>query len=186
MKVLLLNGSPHENGCVFTALAEVAGTLEKNSVHSEIFWIGSELVRGCIGCRSCKDVNAGKGCVFKDELYISLIEKMKESDGPIIGAPVYFAGPPGSLCALLARICFSAGFLFLHKPAACIVNCRRGGASAAFERLKNISRFFKCLWFPVSTGIPPTGRLRTKFSGIWKDFRLCGLLEQIWPICCIL
>ena len=143
MKVLLLNGSPHKNGCVFTALSEVESALTQNGITSEIYWIGNHAVQGCIACYKC---SSGDGCVFKDRLYIELVEKIREADGLIIGAPVYYAGPPGSLCAILDRVCFSASTYFKHKPTACVVNCRRGGASAAFERL---NKYFTILEMPV-------------------------------------
>ena len=84
--------------------------------------------------------------VFSKIVFIELVEKIREADGLIIGAPVYYAGPPGSLCAILDRVCFSASTYFKHKPAACVVNCRRGGASAAFERL---NKYFTILEMPV-------------------------------------
>ena len=133
MKVLLVNGSPHREGCIFTSLSEVAGSLKENGVDSEIFWIGTHPVQGCVACWRCRET--GSGCVFKDKLYMDFVAKMKECDGLVVGAPVYYAGPPGSLCALLDRAFFSASEVFQHKPAACVVNCRRGGASAAFDRL---------------------------------------------------
>ena len=144
MKVLLVNGSPHKEGCTFTALSEVAGALKNNGVESEIFWIGNRAVQGCIGCWKCRET--GNGCVFKEKLYTDFVEKMKESDGLVIGAPVYYAGPPGSLCAILDRVFFSATECFLHKPAACAVNCRRGGASATFDRL---NKYFTICQMPV-------------------------------------
>ena len=127
MKVLLLNGSPHKNGCVFTALSEVESALTQNGITSEIYWIGNHAVQGCIACYKC---SSGDGCVFKDRLYIELVEKIREADGLII----------------LDRVCFSASTYFKHKPAACVVNCRRGGASAAFERL---NKYFTILEMPV-------------------------------------
>ena len=143
MKVLLVNGSPHKNGCVFTALSEIASTLKENGVDSEIFHIGIQPVRGCIGCMKCRE----KGrCVFQDELYTQFVEKLASSDGIIIGSPVYYAGPAGSLCAILDRVFFSASDLLKSKPGACIVNCRRGGASAAFDRL---NKYFTILQMPV-------------------------------------
>ena len=143
MKVLLLNGSPHKNGCVFTALSEVESALTQNGITSEIYWIGNHAVQGCIACYKC---SSGDGCDFTERLYIELVDKIREADGLIIGAPVYYAGPPGSLCAILDRVCFSASTYFKHKPAACVVNCRRGGASAAFERL---NKYFTILEMPV-------------------------------------
>ncbi len=145
MKVLLINGSPHRNGCVFTALNEIAATLKSESVDSEIFWIGNQPVQGCNACFGCRAENAD-GCIYKDKLYCDLVEKMQSVDGVIIGSPVYYAGPAGALCAILDRVCFSAAKYFKHKPAACVVNCRRGGASAAFDRL---NKYFTILQMPV-------------------------------------
>ena len=133
MKVLLLNGSPHPDGCIFTSLSEVGGALKRNGIDSEIFWIGNRPVQGCVACWKCRET--GNGCVFKDKLYTELVEKLRESDGLVIGAPVYYAGPPGALCAILDRVFFSASEYLEYKPAACVVNCRRGGASASYDRL---------------------------------------------------
>lgn len=144
MKVLLLNGSPHRDGCTFTSLSEVAGALNRNGVESEIFWIGNKAMQGCIACGKCRERD--NGCVFQDQIYTNLVAKMKESDALVIGAPVYYAGPPGSLCALLDRAFYSAGEYFQFKPAACVVNCRRGGASATFDRL---NKYFTILQMPV-------------------------------------
>ena len=145
MKVLLVNGSPHQYGCTFTALSEIAQTLQKENIESEIFWIGNQPVQGCAACMQCRKEGAS-GCIFKDELYNNFVEKMQTADGVIIGSPVYYAGPAGSLCAILDRVCFSAAGYFRHKPAACMVNCRRGGASAAFDRL---NKYFTIMQMPV-------------------------------------
>lgn len=143
MKVLLVNGSPHETGCVYTALTEIADTLKSEGVESDILWIGNHPVQGCIGCWQCRERGT---CAFQDELYTAFVEKMKHADGVIIGSPVYYAGPNGSLCAILDRVCFSAGEYFRSKPGACVVNCRRGGASAAFDRL---NKYFTIMQMPV-------------------------------------
>lgn len=143
MKVLLVNGSPTKEGCVFTALSEVASALKKNGVDSEIFHIGNKPVQGCTACWHCED---GNGCVFKDDLYTNFTAKLGSCDALIIGAPVYYAGPPGSLCAILDRVFFTNGKLLKNKPAACVVNCRRGGASAAFDRL---NKYFTISRMPV-------------------------------------
>ncbi len=133
MKVLLVNGSPHAKGCTFTALEEIAGSLEKNGIESEIFHIGTEPVRGCVACLACR--KTGK-CIFDDDCANKLAEKMAKADGIVLGSPVYYAGPNGALCALLDRVFYSCPKeKFAHKPAASIVSCRRGGASASFDRL---------------------------------------------------
>ena len=98
MKVLLINGSPHKEGCTFTALTEIKNQLEKEGVDSEIFWIGNKPVRGCIACLKCGH-NNGK-CAFDDDPANEIIDKLIESDGVIVGSPVYYAGPNGALCAI--------------------------------------------------------------------------------------
>ncbi|MDO4574018.1 MAG: flavodoxin family protein [Planctomycetia bacterium] len=143
MNVLLLNGSPHEQGCVFTALSEVASALKKNGIDTEIFWLGNGAVRGCIACGHCKN---GTGCAFADDTYSAFVEKLKSCDGLVVGSPVYYAGPAGSLCAFLDRVFYSAGKYLKNKPAACVVNCRRGGASATFDRL---NKYFTINRMPV-------------------------------------
>ena len=132
MKVLLINGSPRSNGNTFIALSEVAETLESNGIETEIVSVGTRAVQGCIACRRC--VEKGR-CVFNDDLYNSVYGKLNTADGIVVGSPVYFAGPNGSLCALLDRLFYSAASLLQYKPAAAVAVCRRGGASATFERL---------------------------------------------------
>lgn len=143
MKVLLINGSPNKNGCTYTALSEIAEVLDSNNVESEIFHIGKKAVQGCIACGKCYET--GK-CTFKDEVYNDLYEKIKEVDGIVVGSPVYYAGPNGSLCALLDRLFYSASYLMKNKVGAAIVSCRRGGASAAFDRL---NKYFTINQMPV-------------------------------------
>ena len=101
MKVLMLNGSPHEKGCVFTALSEVASELEKYGVESEIFQMGKKPGMGCISCNAC--AKTGK-CFYNDDRVNECAEKLREADAVIIGSPVYYAGPNGALCAFLDRL----------------------------------------------------------------------------------
>ena len=54
MKVLLINGGPHKSGVTAEALSEIATTLEKEGIESEIFWLGNDPVASCIGCGVCK------------------------------------------------------------------------------------------------------------------------------------
>lgn len=132
MKVLLINGSPNEHGCTFTALSEVASTLNKNGIASEIYHIGKKPVQGCISCMKCFELGR---CVFNDSVN-EIASRLDEFSGIIVGSPVYFAGPAGSLCAFLDRLFMSVDDSKLSgKPAACVVSCRRGGATAAFDRL---------------------------------------------------
>lgn len=145
MKVLLVNGSPHKNGCTYTALCEAEKTLNANGVETEIFWIGNNAIRGCIGCNAC--YKTGK-CAFSDELLESFLAKAESADGFIIGSPVYYAAPNASLLALLTRAFYSHGKAFKHKCAAAVVSCRRGGASAAFEVL---NKYFTISQMPVAS-----------------------------------
>lgn len=133
MKVLLLNGSPRINGNTAIALDEIAGVLESEGVSVVKEWIGNQPVRGCIACGKCKETGC---CAFSDELYERLRKALVEGiDGFIVGSPVYYAGPNGSLCAILDRLFYSCGSLMAYKPGASVVVCRRGGASATFDRL---------------------------------------------------
>ena len=130
MKVLLVNGSPHERGCTFTALSEVAKTLQESGVETEIFHIGNHPVRGCVACGRCAALGR---CVFEDDAANQLQSLMKSADGIVIGSPVYYAGPNGALCALLDRVFYSSGGAFANKPAAAVVSARRSGTTASFD-----------------------------------------------------
>ncbi|MCI2056126.1 MAG: flavodoxin family protein [Oscillibacter sp.] len=131
MKALLINGSPHSNGCTFTALKEVADTLEKNGVETEILQLGTKPVAGCIACGKC--AKTGK-CVFDDQVN-DILPQLDTIDALVVGSPVYYAGPAGQLCAFLDRLFYCGGGKMAGKCAAAVVSCRRGGASAAFDRL---------------------------------------------------
>lgn len=132
MKVLLVNGSPHKNGCVFTALSEIADTLEKEGIDSEIAWIGKGDVHGCTDCHYCR--HKGK-CVFNDDAVNEIGGRLDEFDGIIFGAPVYYSGPDGQICSFMDRLFYAYGWKLAGKPTANIVNARRGGNSASFERM---------------------------------------------------
>lgn len=130
-KVLLINGSPHELGCTYTALKEVADTLEKNGVETEILYLGTKPVAGCIACGKCGQTGR---CIFDDQVNW-VLEKLDEYSGIVVGSPVYFAGPTGQICAFLDRLFYCGGDRMKGKVAAAVVSCRRGGATAAFDRL---------------------------------------------------
>ena len=144
MKVLLINGSPHEKGCTYTALKEVADSLEKNGVETEIFWIGNKPIGGCIGCGGC--FRSEDGCVFgKEDGVNACIEKLKAADGVVVGSPVHYASAGGNICAFLDRVFFAKSD-FSGKLGAAVVSCRRGGASASFDRL---NKYFTISGMPV-------------------------------------
>lgn len=131
MRVVLINGSPHERGCTYTALSEVARGLIDNGVDAEIIHIGSNDIPGCKGCFACRKL--GK-CVIGDAVN-EIADKLKDADGMIIGSPVYFASPNGSLISLLDRLYAAHGNSLMHKPCGCIVSARRAGTTAALEVL---------------------------------------------------
>ena len=144
MKVLLINGSPHEKGCTYTALTKVAETIRENGIETQIYHIGNKPVRGCIACGACEKLEK---CVFEDDSANEILELIQEADGIIIGSPVYYAGPNGALCALLDRVFFSSkAERISYKPAAAIVSARRGGTTAAFDRL---NKYFTINRMPV-------------------------------------
>lgn len=143
MKVLLINGSPRRNGNTHIALSEVASALNENDIETEIVFIGTKAVQGCIACNKCAELGR---CVFNDELYNTVREKLETADAIVVGSPTYYAGPNGSLCALLDRLFYSSAPLFQYKPAAAVAVCRRGGASATFDRL---NKYFTISNMPV-------------------------------------
>lgn len=144
MKVLLINGSPKPKGCTYTALTEISKELEKENIETEIFHIGNEPIRECIGCGGCKNTNK---CVFNDDVVNQGIEKVKGVDGIILGSPVHYAAASGSLTSFLDRLFYAYGSRFLaYKPGATIVSCRRGGATSAFEQL---NKYFTISNMPI-------------------------------------
>lgn len=143
MNVLLINGSPRADGCTFTALGEVAGELGKAGIQTRVFHIGARPIRGCVACRRCADTGL---CVFDDDPVNECIGLAREADGLVVGSPVYYSGPNGALCAFLDRMFYIKAAGYAHKPAAAVVNCRRGGASAAFDRL---NKYFTISSMPV-------------------------------------
>lgn len=142
MKVILVNGSPKEKGCTYTALCEVAGALEKNGIETEIFQVGAKPIAGCIGCGACSK----SGKCFVDDGVNEFVEKAKTADGFVFGSPVHYAAASGALTSFLDRAFYGKGAVFAGKPGAAIVSCRRGGASAAFDQL---NKYFTISNMPV-------------------------------------
>lgn len=146
MKVLLVNGSPHEKGCTYTALTEIAKTLQEEEIDSEIFWLGTKPIGGCIACHTC--AKTGK-CVFDDTVN-AFTAKAKDADGFIFGSPVHYAAASGNLTAFMDRVFYAdscgKGRAFYLKPAAAIVSARRAGTTAAFDQL---NKYFTISQMPV-------------------------------------
>lgn len=143
MKVLLLNGSPRQNGNTYTALLEVGKTLEQEGIEYEIFQIGAGQVRDCIGCGKCSET----GCVFEDDKVNEFIAKAKECDGFVFGTPVYYAHPSGRVLSFLDRVFYSSGRFFAFKPGASVAVARRGGTTASFDVL---NKYFGISQMPVA------------------------------------
>lgn len=143
MKVILINGSPNLEGNTFLALDEVAKALQADGVDTEIVWIGKKPIPGCIACNRCQETGV---CVFNSGVYTELMEKLPEADGIVVGSPTYYAGPNGSLCALLDRLFYSLGRFLQYKPAAAVGVCRRGGSTCTVERL---NKYFEMSNMPM-------------------------------------
>ena len=131
MKVLLINGSPHREGCTHTALAEVAAELEKQGVETREFWIGPAPAGGCLGCGGC--ARTGR-CVQKDKVNEAL-ELLPDIDGLIVGSPVHYAAASGSVTGFLDRLFYAGGAALRYKPGAAVVSARRAGTTAALDQL---------------------------------------------------
>lgn len=107
MKVLLVNGSPHKNGCTDIALREAVGILEQEGITTEFLWLGNGPVRDCIGCGKCRQTPGA--CIFQDDITNELIQKAKESDGFLFGTPVYYSHPSGRIVSILDRAFYAGG-----------------------------------------------------------------------------
>lgn len=142
MKVLLVNGSPREQGCTYAALCEVARALNGCGVETEIVQVGAAPVAGCIGCGACLKT----GRCFVDDDVNAFVEKAKDADGFVFGSPVHYAAASGALTSFLDRAFYGKSAVFAGKPGAAVVSCRRGGASAAFDQ---INKYFTISGMPV-------------------------------------
>ena len=131
MKVLLVNGSPHQRGCTYTALEEVAKTLEENGIETEIFQVGNKPINGCIGCGVCRK----KGECFMDDKVNEFAKKAKDADGFVFGSPVHYAAASGALTSFLDRVFYSAGRYMQFKPAASVASARRAGTTATLDQI---------------------------------------------------
>ena len=144
MKVLILNGSPHKDGSVFTAINELTTTLNTEGIDTEVIHVGAKVIRGCVACRQCTKL--GK-CAFDDEVN-EIAENFKEADGLVVASPVYYAAPNGTLVSLLDRLFYSSSFPKTMKVGAAIVSARRGGCTATFDAL---NKYFAISGMPIVT-----------------------------------
>ncbi len=144
-KILLINGSPKASGCTYTALNEMINVFNNEGIETELIHIGNKEIRGCVACNHCRE--NGK-CVFDDMVNVAN-EKFKTSDGIVVGSPVYYASPNGSLISFMDRLFYSAPFSKHMKVGAAIVNARRGGNTASFDVL---NKYFSISGMPVASG----------------------------------
>ncbi len=185
MKVLLINGSPREKGCTFTALSEVAAQLSKNGIDTEILHVNKGAIIGCTACGACR--KEGR-CVFGDEDGVNACaEKIMAADALVIGSPVYYAAAAGALCAFMDRVFFAHGSKFQGKLGAAVVSCRRGGASAAFDRL---NKYFTISQMPVVSSRYWNSVHGTKPEEVLQDLEGISVMRQLannmaWLLKCI-
>ena len=132
MKVLLINGGPHKDGCTNLALEEVAKTLNKENIETEIIWLENKPIGGCIACNHC--LQTDNRCFMKDKVN-EFLDKAETADGFVFGSPVHFAAASGTITSFLDRAFYGRGKMFSGKLCASVVSCRRGGATAAFDQL---------------------------------------------------
>ena len=144
MKVILVNGSPHEKGSTYTALNEVGRTLNQQGIKVDLFWLGSKPISGCLGCGAC--VKLGR-CFMRDQVN-EFLDKAADADGFVFGTPVHFAGATGMLTSFLDRAFYVNFFhgIMDYKPAAAIMALRRGGATATLDQL---NKYFLISSMPV-------------------------------------
>ena len=143
-KVLLLNGSPHPHGCTATALEEMEKTFRQEGIETELIQVGSKSIRGCIACGQCGKLGR---CVF-DDLVNETAPKFREADGLVVGSPVYYGSPNGTLLAFLDRLFYSSSYSKHMKVGAAVVSCRRGGNTASFDVL---NKYFTISGMPVAS-----------------------------------
>lgn len=143
MNVLIINGSPNKDQCVGRALEEVAAALQAEGIETETVWIGKQAFHGCISCGYCFD--HGK-CVFSDDPLNEIAAKFAAADGLVVGSPVYFASPNGTVISLMDRLFYSTSFDKTMKVGAAVVSARRGGNTSAFDVL---NKYFTISGMPV-------------------------------------
>ncbi len=142
MNVLMLNGSPHERGCTNRALLEVSWALNEEGIETEILHVGSQSVHGCIACQKCSETGR---CVFTYDMVNQVLDKMETASGLIVGSPVHYASPNGTVLSFLDRL-FYAGRDFAFKPGAAVVSARRAGTTASLDVL---NKYFTIAQMPV-------------------------------------
>lgn len=148
MKVLLVNGSPHREGCTYTALCEVSGALNENGIGTDIFWIGNKPFSGCIACKKCRENDR---CVFQDSVN-EFLDIAGDYDGFVFGTPVHWGGAGGAMTSFMDRAFYAdlngGGDRFRLKPAAAVISARRAGTTATWDQ---VNKYFGLMQMPIVT-----------------------------------
>lgn len=146
MKVLLVNGSPHKEGCTYTALTEVGKALEAEGIETGTFWIGVKPLSGCIACKTCAKKHK---CVFDDAVN-EFLDIAGDYDGFVFGTPVHWGAASGAITSFLDRAFYAdfcgGGNRFLLKPAAAVTSARRAGTTATWDQL---NKYFGLMQMPI-------------------------------------
>lgn len=172
MKVLLVNGSPHEYGCTRAALDEVAKELAAQGIESEVFWLGNDPVAGCIGCGACRKT----GKCFRDDCVNAFSEKAKAADGFVFGSPVHWASASGAITSFMDRLFFSAASALRGKPAACVASARRAGTTATLDQLL---KYFYICGLPVVPSQYWAMVHGTKAEDVLQDQEGCQIMRTL-------
>ena len=183
MKVLLLNGSIHQEGTTFTALKRIADTLEQNGIQAEIYHIGAKPVSDCLACGKCGQL---KKCVLDDGVN-EFVSKAREADGFVFGTPVYYAHPSGRILSFLDRAFYSGKSAFAFKPGASVAVARRAGTTASFDVL---NKYFTISSMPVVSSTYWNNVFGANGEDAMQDAEGMAVMENIgknmaWMLKCI-
>ena len=186
MNVLLVNGSPHKKGCTYTALTEVAKTLNEEDIDTEIFWIGTKPLAGCIACMKCAEIER---CSFDDRVN-DFLDIVNDADGFIFGSPVHYAAASGAITSFMDRV-FYADLVggrqsFYLKPAAAVISARRAGTTATFDQL---NKYFTISEMPIISSRywnmvhgDKTGRCEKRFGRIADHACACKEYGMVFKV----
>jgi len=145
MKILLINGSPHEKGCTYTALTEIEKTLHEEGLETEIVQLGTAPIRGCTGCGACAKMKCNR-CVYDDDMVNHILEKCESADGFVFGSPVHYASAGGAITSLMDRMFYCGSRVMRTKPGCAIVSARRAGTTATLDQL---NKYFIISGMPI-------------------------------------
>ena len=143
-KVIILNGSPRADQCTATALKEMIKVFDEEGIETEMIHIGNKEIRGCVACGYC---SSHDGCVFND-IVNEVNSRLEKADGLVIGSPVYYSSPNGTIISFLDRLFYSAQYDMHMKVGAAVVSARRGGNTASFDVL---NKYFSINGMPIAT-----------------------------------